>query len=74
MSKLRNEDHPFRAFQVNDTIGYCTYNDVASRLERVKTFTLEECRKAQDLDDLQETVKKAIDRRIRQLKRMEVQS
>jgi hypothetical protein len=42
--------------------------DATSRIHRVKTFTIKECRAALEVEDLQKTVQIAIERRIRRLK------
>lgn len=59
--------HPFYAATYN---GRPTHHaDAASRLLRVQRFTAEQCQAALELDDLQKSVRTAIERRIRKLQR-----
>lgn len=43
--------------------------DVSSRLRRVQTFSLAQCRRALSLPGLQKTVRTAVERRIRKLEK-----
>ncbi|MFA5548629.1 MAG: hypothetical protein WDA10_08840 [Porticoccaceae bacterium] len=62
-------DNPFMTSCYNGVwVGACSADD---RIPRVREFTLEECSRALQLDDLQTTVRRALERRIRQLKAME---
>lgn len=47
----------------------CADGVVEDRLCRVKNFTLAQCRQALALDDLQKTVRLALERRVRKLER-----
>jgi hypothetical protein len=56
-------------FAISDSVYQtCSYVDAASRLEAVKSFSKMDCRAALKMPDLQKTVRRAIERR---LKRME---
>lgn len=47
----------------------CFTMDAASRLDRVKNFTLPECRAALRVDGLQKAVRQAIERRIKKFEK-----
>jgi hypothetical protein len=61
------EKHPFFAFSSHGRDFY--HCDIASRVDAVKKFTIEQCRTALELDGLQKSVRTAIERRIRKLEK-----
>lgn len=62
----KNADDPFRGSYMGPNI-YSRYIDVQNRLRCVEEMNLEELNRALQVDDLQKTVKDAIERRIRKL-------
>ncbi|MEX1120889.1 MAG: hypothetical protein WED82_02060 [Balneolales bacterium] len=63
----KNADNPFRTFYIGKNIGYAAHKDARNRISCVQNFSLEDCKKALQMDDLQETVREAIQQRIRKL-------
>lgn len=61
-----NADHPFRGPYIGDN-RYSVYKDVKNRLRVVRSFDLQDCKAALELDDLQDTVRDAINSRMRKL-------
>lgn len=61
------EKNPFFAGMNGDIGTYWCDGD--SRLRRVKEFNLDQCRAALALEGLQKTVRQAVERRVRKLKR-----
>lgn len=64
----RRKANPFLSNHVPG-IGDAEAVDVETRLERVKNFSESQCRAALKRDGLQATVRKAIERRLRQLEK-----
>lgn len=62
-----SKDHPFYSGTYNNRDCYCVTAE--DRTKRVAEFDLETCRKALQLQDLQTTVRAALERRVRKLER-----
>ena len=58
-------DNPFTAHWNPSAADCCAYD----RIIRVRNFNLAQCRQALALDDLQKTVRTALERRIRKLEK-----
>lgn len=62
------ERNPFITHWTPD-VGWVGYVDVKNRLDMVKQFDIEECRKALRMRSLQKTVRTAVERRLRKLEK-----
>lgn len=64
---MNKHDNPFYAYSVDDRDFF--HVSAEDRLRRVKDFDLDQCHAALQVDGLQSTVRQAIERRVRKLKK-----